>query len=295
MQVPDELQELTALARQVGNDVALVQGGGGNCSLKEGDYLYVKASGVCFKDMSEDAYAVVDLPAFRKDFLDEIARQKTRPQHEEAMNEMLKRHVRSSVRPSMEAAMHCFLSRLVLHTHAVPSNILLCMKDGERILQELFSDLHTVVVPYVSPGYALGEAIARQGPADVLFLQNHGVIVCGETVARLNELLRNVVTRCIEYIRTIIPEFVPFTEALVSGAHASMTGDKGFLFPDAVVYADKRQTLAARETLSAQRYIEETIAKLGGVSHYLPDEEVVYLQQMEAEKYRQQIVVNQVN
>ncbi len=49
------LADLIRISREVGSDLALVQGGGGNTSVKtaDGQFMYVKASGTALKDMSE--------------------------------------------------------------------------------------------------------------------------------------------------------------------------------------------------------------------------------------------------
>jgi rhamnose utilization protein RhaD (predicted bifunctional aldolase and dehydrogenase) len=49
------LAELIKISRATGKDPALVQGGGGNTSVKtaDGKYMYIKASGTALKDMNE--------------------------------------------------------------------------------------------------------------------------------------------------------------------------------------------------------------------------------------------------
>jgi len=48
------LQELVQISNTVGVDLNLIQGGGGNTSVKtdDGKYMYIKASGTALKDMS---------------------------------------------------------------------------------------------------------------------------------------------------------------------------------------------------------------------------------------------------
>jgi len=49
------LAELIKISRGTGRDPTLVQGGGGNTSVKtaDGKYMYIKASGTALKDMNE--------------------------------------------------------------------------------------------------------------------------------------------------------------------------------------------------------------------------------------------------
>ena len=48
------LSELIKISNAVGRNAALVQGGGGNTSVKtaDGKYMYIKASGTALKDMN---------------------------------------------------------------------------------------------------------------------------------------------------------------------------------------------------------------------------------------------------
>ncbi|MBL7154869.1 MAG: class II aldolase/adducin family protein, partial [Phycisphaerae bacterium] len=48
------LADLIKISRDTGGDPTLVQGGGGNTSVKtaDGEYMYIKASGTALKDMS---------------------------------------------------------------------------------------------------------------------------------------------------------------------------------------------------------------------------------------------------
>lgn len=288
MRVYNNLRTLIAFAREIGRDLALVQGGGGNCSVKdENGLMQVKASGVRFADLRGHGFVTIDVTAFREAFIREEGVNREREEHEAVMNRMLIDARRSNGRPSMETAMHCFLPRYVLHIHAVSVNVFLCMETGAKILAALFHDVTIRIIPYVSPGYALGTVIAKAEPADIYFLQNHGMIICGETVARLKELLVLAIERCMHYLTVRLPHFAPFDHAWLTKNHTPVLRGHSFLFPDAAVYSEREQSEAARETLGAQRYIEETIEALGDIPRAISKEEVAYLIAMEAEKYRQ--------
>ena len=58
-----DLQDLIRMSNEVGSDPDLVQGGGGNTSVKTPDgRMYVKASGTALGEMSEEAgYRLVDV------------------------------------------------------------------------------------------------------------------------------------------------------------------------------------------------------------------------------------------
>ena len=64
---PTDLAELRAMSRSLGSDLTLVQGSGGDTSVKDGDVLWVKASGTWLINAeSEDILVPVDLPAVQQ-------------------------------------------------------------------------------------------------------------------------------------------------------------------------------------------------------------------------------------
>jgi rhamnose utilization protein RhaD (predicted bifunctional aldolase and dehydrogenase) len=95
------------------------------------------------------------------------------------------------LRPSVEAGFHALLDTFVLHTHPVYGNLLTCAAEGPQIAAEVMAPTgeNFAFVPYINPGAQLTFAIqaARQATAkegvlpNVIFLQNHGVIVTGPT------------------------------------------------------------------------------------------------------------------
>ncbi len=53
MQQPQVLKELRRMSARVGKNILLVQGAGGNSSVKHGDVLWVKASGTWLADAED--------------------------------------------------------------------------------------------------------------------------------------------------------------------------------------------------------------------------------------------------
>ncbi|HEY6601546.1 MAG TPA: class II aldolase, partial [Xanthobacteraceae bacterium] len=53
MQQPEILNELRRMSARVGRNMLLVQGAGGNSSIKHGDVLWVKASGTWLADAED--------------------------------------------------------------------------------------------------------------------------------------------------------------------------------------------------------------------------------------------------
>src|SRR3990172_8457082 len=118
------LADLIKISRDTGADPTLVQGGGGNTSVKtaDGKYMYIKASGTALKDMNakvgwrrlrlETALSVV------KD--KEIAQVEPQKRELKVVDRLLEAcddNVKIEARPSVEAHLHACLEKCVIHLH----------------------------------------------------------------------------------------------------------------------------------------------------------------------------------
>ena len=66
-----DLKELTAMSNRYGQNPDYVLAGGGNTSVKDDTTLYVKCSGTCLADITEDGFVAMDeiLPQYENSFL----------------------------------------------------------------------------------------------------------------------------------------------------------------------------------------------------------------------------------
>lgn len=166
-----ELAELIELSHTIGTDISLVQGGGGNISVKADDgQLYIKASGTPLVDMSQNrGWVALGQP-------------------------------NTSQRPSMEWPMHQALqAKWVCHTHSVYLNVFGCMVDGTKRLATVLKDLDYAVLPYTQPGAKLAEAIKQLQPA-IIILQNHGLLVTGKTAEDVLTVTQQIHHRCAQHL-----------------------------------------------------------------------------------------------
>lgn len=175
---------ITRFCRAAGSDPLLVQGAGGNVSWKENDTLWIKASGTWLAEAGEkDIFVPVDLGHLRTALAAEDFGATPRVLGA------------STLRPSIETMLHALMPHpVVVHLHAVEILACLVRKDAEAILDSaLDGSLRWLVVPYHKPGAALAkavaEALARRAGADVVFLQNHGVVLGGDDIAEVERLL----------------------------------------------------------------------------------------------------------
>ena len=208
------LRDLIAISRAVGADPALVQGGGGNTSVKsvDGKFMYIKASGTALKDMSELAgWRRLSMRGV-KAILTEPELPTLGPAEREA--EVARRLLGCcedactvGARPSVESHLHAALGRCVVHLHPTAVCAYVCAKDGRAELERLFRELDPppLWVPYADPGYMLARSVerltkayrARHGrPPSVLFLQKHGLLVTAETRAGVLRLVKDVIAGC---------------------------------------------------------------------------------------------------
>jgi len=196
------LEELTATAAEIGVDPLLVQGAGGNASVKIGDALWVKASGTWMRDaVLRNIFAHVSLAPLLT----------LRDNGEfDAMDALIQRgRADDGLRPSIETSLHALMPHAaVVHAHAVNSVAVSVLGDGpSRFRHAMGRDLRGIFIPYTKPGAllakAVAEALAVHGPADVILLQNHGVVVGADRPRAAADLLREVEQRLTLPVRSL--------------------------------------------------------------------------------------------
>jgi rhamnose utilization protein RhaD (predicted bifunctional aldolase and dehydrogenase) len=204
-----DLTALLALSRRYGSDPEWVLAGGGNTSYKEEGRLFVKASGTSLGSITDAGFCSIDRAR-----LDAMWRA-TYPAEAEAREAaaladlMAARCPGENKRPSVETLMHgLFPQAYVVHTHPAAVNGITCARDGKAAFARLFAD-EGIWVPFVDPGYTLaktvraalegfrgrkGSASPSQAPA-FMFMQNHGLLVAGESPAEVEAVSARVMAR----------------------------------------------------------------------------------------------------
>jgi rhamnose utilization protein RhaD (predicted bifunctional aldolase and dehydrogenase) len=185
-----ELQTLRVLSASVGADPLLVQGAGGNTSVKQAGVLWIKASGTWLMNaLAGDIMVPVSLAPL----LDALARHS--PAAEKADQFTLAELNPHRLRPSIETTVHALLrQRIVVHVHCVETIAIAVQANAETLLEERLRGLDWAFVPYRRPGLPLAQAIAERlkPQTNVLVLGNHGLVVAADTVADASLLLRRV-------------------------------------------------------------------------------------------------------
>lgn len=186
----DMLPLISEYSATLGSDELLVQGAGGNISWKHGDILWVKASGTWLANAKKDnIFVPIDLAHLT----DNINKGNF------AVKPLLT--AASSMRPSIETVLHGLMPhRVVLHLHPVEILAYLVRKD---VIPTFKTTLDGVVkwgiVDYSKPGEHLAKSIHKllssNKDIDVVFLNNHGIVIGGETIEKVDSTLRLLLSK----------------------------------------------------------------------------------------------------
>ena len=181
--------EFRALSARLGSDPLQVQGPGGNTSIKDGDVMWIKASGTELANAeTQDIFVAVDRNA---------AKAEAHGQGDGSCKQTVLDPA-ITLRPSIETTFHAALDhKVVAHTHSVATLVHVTGPEGRAQAVQKLADLPFVMVPYAKPGLPLTREILSRVTPDtkVVLLQNHGLICCGDTVDDVSNLIHDVETR----------------------------------------------------------------------------------------------------
>lgn len=196
-----EIEQLIEVSRRYGADSRFVIAGGGNTSFKTADRLWVKASGHALATIDENGFAVLDRaklnPMGTKAYSADTAEREA-----QVKEDLAAACITKDRRPSVETSMHNAIGfAFVVHLHPTLVNALMCSKQAEAKCKELFPD--ALYIPYCDPGYTLFKKVYDEIQAykathgaepQVIFLQNHGIFVGADSVAKIDTLYDEVMS-----------------------------------------------------------------------------------------------------
>ena len=215
------LADLIKISRTVGKDSMLVQGGGGNTSVKtpNGKYMFIKASGTALKDMDQQCgWRKVKLDIVNTIVTDKKLATLTEQKQEAQVVTMLLNScdddTTAGARPSIETPLHAMLDDYVIHLHPLMVSAYVNAKNGKTLFEKIFKNekFPALWVPYINPGYSLARKLAKmvnayekehgRKPA-ILFLEKHGVFVTANSKAAAMKLVSKVIDACETKLKTI--------------------------------------------------------------------------------------------
>lgn len=194
-----QIEDLIAISRKFGQDSRFVIAGGGNTSYKDENRLWVKASGHALATITEDGFAVLDR-ALLNEMGEKAYNEDTAIREEQVKNDLSVACITKDRRPSVETSLHnCMGFAFVVHLHPTLVNGLMCSVNAEAACKEIFPD--ALYIEYTDPGYTLFKKVydrikaykAEKGKEpQVIFLQNHGIFVGGDTTAEIEGIYSEV-------------------------------------------------------------------------------------------------------
>ncbi|MCD8185653.1 MAG: SDR family NAD(P)-dependent oxidoreductase [Rikenellaceae bacterium] len=211
------IQDLIEISQHYGKDARYVIAGGGNTSYKDGEKLWVKASGFPLATITEDGFAVLDREKLN------VISEKTYPADTDAREEAVKNDLAAATltpgrRPSVETSMHNAINAaFVVHLHPTLVNGLMSGNTAESDTRRIFGN-KALYIPYIDPGYILFKAVeeglarhkAEHGfEPKIILLQNHGIFVAADTTDEIRKIYDDVFAKLEKEVKQALPDSAP--------------------------------------------------------------------------------------
>lgn len=199
-----EINELIEISRFYGNNKEYVIAGGGNTSFKDGQTIWIKASGQPLARLDENG-----LVALSREKLQVISG-KTYSEDTVLREEQVKNDLFNSIiepgqnnRPSVETSLHELIRyKFVVHLHPTIINGILCSRNAKNLVIKLFGE-KVLFVPYTDPGYTLFKKIEAEiknfrdtysSDPQIIFLENHGSFVSADSTEEIRKIYENIIS-----------------------------------------------------------------------------------------------------
>ncbi len=206
-----DIEQLVYLSNLIGQELSLVQPGGGNTSVKleEEDFfgcivpsLIVKGSGSDLRTIGPSGFTHLNI--------DRLAvLQRKRAMTDEEMMRLMRACMLFPDRdlaPSVETPLHSLLPQpFVAHTHDVATLSLTDTPSAEERVKRVYGD-EIAFLEYVRPGFPLAKRLVgkfREGlpaRAMALVMEKHGLAAWGETAQECYQNLRSMIDGAEEYV-----------------------------------------------------------------------------------------------
>lgn len=199
LDTPAPVVECIRASRLLGSDPYLVLHGGGNISVKDGDTIYVKASG---HDMG--TITPSGLAPLQRNYLASMLAKESMSDGEMMAGYRVALRDGSFPNPSIETLLHNYLApNFVLHTHADAIVTLTNTVHGSRLVAEALGD-DVGIIDYTFPGFVLAKTVqaAFADPSELegIVLSNHGLFTMAASAPKAYRKHRDLVTRAGKFI-----------------------------------------------------------------------------------------------
>ena len=190
----DYIQKMIELHNRFGKNNNYVQAAGGNISIKDGDIIHIKKSGLSFKDM-KDKNDIISLNISKEEMIQEVLSIKNKQNLENQYNKFINQKNLYKERPSIELSFHIFGDKYTVHLHPTLINIFTCTEEGQEIIKKICEENDNMsYVDYYKPGIILTDAILQERSTlnDITFLFNHGIIITGPSEKSIKDRYKSV-------------------------------------------------------------------------------------------------------
>lgn len=206
-----EIKDLIEVSNHFGRNKDYVIAGGGNTSYKDGKHLWVKGSGTCLEDITSEGFVQLN-----RERLDVIARRNysndTIEREHQVKLDLNNAAIfpERNIRPSVETSLHNIIEyRFVVHTHPTVVNALICSKNAEKTVKEMFGS-KALFIPFIDPGYRLFINVMKaleeykkknRTHPQIIFLQNHGMIVSADNIGEIKDIYKDIEKKVLSKIK----------------------------------------------------------------------------------------------
>lgn len=258
----NNIQNFITLCKTISYDYSLVQNKGGNISCKlNNQEMLITCSGNSLTDVNVDVnYTIFNYYQFLNEYL-----------RFDNYFDVVKSCSYQSI-ASMESGIHAiFKNKFVVHLHPIHLNTILCSKNCETILKDIFIDLKYDFCEYIDPGENLYNYFKNKTiKNNVYFLQNHGLIVVGDEIEDVLKIINFVNDSCKSWIVKKSMSFLPYYKTKI---------DKNIppLFPDAALI---------EKIKDVNLLIYKNIVDCDLIPNFLSEKNIENLKNMKFENYR---------
>lgn len=172
------LEEFKVFSHKMGLNKKIVQGPGGNTSIKIGKKLFIKASGKrLYNALDENIFIPLDSEYVLNIF-----------ENHNKVNQNLELVplIKTDLKPSIETFFHALMPfKVVLHSHPLDIIAATASDDFKKNFKYIFKDIEWDFISYQRPGLPLAQSIKKsltKKKSNVLFLANHGLIIGAESI-----------------------------------------------------------------------------------------------------------------
>jgi len=306
--------------------IEYTQGTGSNISVKGGNNMVIKASGYTLEEIiSKDGFVELDYLELRDGYLSDSIKSQ-RDSNDVVSKNIFEDYKLKRVKPSIETGFHSFMKKYVVHIHPMYLNLLLCLKETDKILNELYKNYNFFIIDYFKPGHELCVEVLKGfkklniSECRVFFLKNHGLIVSSDDIDEIIDVTKKICDIAKEFIIDKVNfehEYLDLEVKEDSFVGSEISNAGNYVFPDAIVFLNDifddfclmyevldDKVIYNGDNLNLFRNVDEIlfvhnfILKFGGMFgtlNYLSDEQISNILGMDEEKYRKRLLSNKQN